>query len=323
MNEHSSVYIGGFSYELGEQEFDLEELVEIQGDPSNIQKLAQMGIKRYRTSEKPVLELAKAAINSFFDKGLTRREEIDGIVFCTNSFWCGREFQEGSLSDFWESLGLGNAYPIASSFSFCGNFLTGARTARNYIKSGDFTNVLLVVADRTAQGVTRVVPPMISIGSDAASCCLLTSQPLTDYEIFPISQSTNARMGQLDPDKDFKAYTQGVAKGVTQNVQKALSHAGIGRKEITGVIPNNYNKWLTPSMVKLAGLSDELVQLDNIPRFAHAGASDICINLSDYTAGLENPKDEYLLLLSTGPAMWGSVVIKGVEKNLTENLSIH
>jgi 3-oxoacyl-[acyl-carrier-protein] synthase III len=305
------VYIGGFSYELGEQEFDIEALAEIQHNQLMIDRLRESGLSKFRTTERGVLEIASVAIRHFLDQHIIAPETVDAVIFCTNSFWSQAEFTEKSLSDFLCDLGMDRAFPIASSFSYCGNFLTGARTACHYIMSGEFTRVLLVVADRTAHSVTRLVPPGISIGSDAASCCLLTSDDtLFELEIESISQSMNAAMGKLDPAKDFKEYTKGVAKGVTMNVEKTLNLSNLTKACITNVISNNYNRWVTPSMIRLADIAVDKLSLHNIGRFAHAGASDICINLADHVATLPNMRDQRLLLLSTGPAMWGSAIVR-------------
>jgi 3-oxoacyl-[acyl-carrier-protein] synthase III len=166
--------------------------------------------------------------------------------------------------------------------------------------------ILLVVADRTANGITRIVPPSLSIGSDAASCCLLTSGKLFDLEISGISQSMDAKMGKLDAGKDFIAYTQGVAKGVVGNIKSSLLKARVEKNNLTRVISNNYNRWVTSAMVR----PTEKVSLENIPRFAHAGASDICINMADHLAASGNSKNEEILLLSTGPVMWGSAIVR-------------
>lgn len=308
----NKVYIGGFSYELGEHVFDIEELEELKGDKKLIEKFHEVGLKQYRTTSRPVLEIAEIAIRNFFSLNIIEPADIDAVIFCTNSFWCSEEFSEYPLTDFLQRLGLSYAYPIASSFSYCGNFLTGARTACNYIKTKEFENILLVVADRTADDITRIVPPMLSIGSDAASCCLLTSDKLFDLEISGISQSMNAKMGKLDAGKDFIAYTQGVAKGVVGNIKNSLRKARVEKNDLTRVISNNYNRWVTPSMIRVADIPVEKVSLENIPRFAHAGASDICINMADHLAASDNSKKEEILLLSTGPVMWGSAIVRSV-----------
>jgi 3-oxoacyl-[acyl-carrier-protein] synthase III len=306
----NKVYIGGFSYELGEHVFGVEELEEIREDKEVIEKLHEVGLRNYRTTSKPVLEIAEMAIRKFFGLNIIAPADIDAVIFCTNSFWCDQEFSEYPLTDFFQRLGLSYAYPIASSFSYCGNFLTGARTACNYIKANEFKNILLVVADRTANGITRIVPPLLSIGSDAASCCLLTSGKLFDLEISGISQSMDAKMGKLDAGKDFIAYTQGVAKGVVGNIKQSLLKSGVEKNDLTRVISNNYNRWVTPGMVRVAGIPVEKISLENIPRFAHAGASDICINMADHLATSGNAKNEEILLLSTGPVMWGSAIVR-------------
>jgi 3-oxoacyl-[acyl-carrier-protein] synthase III len=99
---------------------------------------------------------------------------------------------------------------------------------------------------------------------------------------------------------------------VTTNVEKTLGMSNLTREHLTQVISNNYNRWVTPSMVRVANIPVDKLSLQNITRFAHAGASDICINLADHVATLSDMRDQRLLLLSTGPAMWGSAVVRSV-----------
>jgi hypothetical protein len=48
--------------------------------------------------------------------------------------------------------------------------------AREFVRSGRYHNVLAVVADRFADEDTRIIPPELSVASDAAASCLVTSK---------------------------------------------------------------------------------------------------------------------------------------------------
>ena len=305
---NNKVYIDGFSYKLGEKINKIEELEEIKEDKSLISQLKQGGLVNYHSTDKSPFTIAKDAINLFFDKNVIARNDIDAVIFSTNSFWSHKEFNESGLSDFLMDLELNKAYPIASSFSFCSNFLTSIRTAYQYVKNKEFNNVLVVVSDRLSDETTRLVPPNISIGSDAASCCLVSSNSSLKFELKGISQSINVELGKVDPDKEFTKYMQGVADGVITNINNTLSASKVNKDEINMIVPNNYNKWIAPSMAQLADFPLEKVNMENISRFAHAGASDICINLADIVEKNNDP--EKLLLLSSGPMMWATAILQ-------------
>ena len=125
--------------------------------------------------------------------------------------------------------------------------------------------------------------------------------------------TVNARSGLMDPDKDFLHYTKLVGQGIRSTVNKSFDNTILKREEITKVFTNNYSKTVCHGFLRLIDIPEEKLFADNIPRFGHAGAADICINLHDYLNDQFKETRENLFLLSTGPFMWGSAIINSVD----------
>ncbi len=306
---NSPVYIGDFSYELGENESSIDNLSETK---DTILDLKKAGFERYRYTNHSVLDIVSKSIDKFFFNSKILPSEIDAVIFSVGSFGVTSHVDHSFLSDFLLKHNLKNAYPLMSSLSFCGNFIPALKKGFNYIKSGDFENILVLVSEVIPKDISRVAPPSIAIGSDAASCCLLSKHPFSNYEINSISQSVNVNSGLLDPCQDFLKYVSAVGDGIKKSVTNTLS-----KKEkdynISKVFTNNYSKNICKSYSTLLGLPENKVYLDNISRFGHAGATDICINFCDYLESNKSLEDTFLLL-SSGPFMWGSALINSLSR---------
>ena len=309
----ASVYVGGFSYELGELEYAVEDLEEIKEFPEKVSRLKSSGFSRYRTSKLSVLDLAGKSINKLFSKVDIAPESIDAVIFATSSIGVNNHLSHRFLCDFLLEHGLHNAYPLMSSLSFCGNLMPAFKKGYNYILSGEYKHILLIVADIVSEEFGRIAPPDLAVGSDAAASCLLSVNPEVGFEISDIHESVNSQAGLYDPARDFPRYVKAVSDGIRSVANKTLVATASPSQSVTRVFTNNYNEQTCKSYLRLLGLHQDKIDLSNISRFGHAGAADICINICDYLENHEQGDEESFLLLSSGPFMWGSALIRPVK----------
>lgn len=302
-------YIGGVSYELGEDEFLLENVKELSSNKELITALRRGEFDRIRESNLSVLELLEKSLQRFLNKKIIDPKRVDAIIIATSSLGFTTHLIHSELSAFLIKLGLNNAYPILSSLSFCGNLLPALNTARSYIMSGVFKNVLVVVGDIIPKNTSKLTPPSMAIGSDGSACCLISKDPIFKFEIGKIAFSIAPEAGLLDPDKDFMRYTKLVGEGIKSAVTQNFDQSSIAKDQLSKVFTNNYSHNVCNSFLRLVGVSERLLFAENIPRFGHAGAADILINFCDYLEESEQLKDDNFLLLSTGPFMWSSTII--------------
>ena len=309
--KNKKVYIGGFAYQLGETESQLEELNEIMDNREQISRLRKADFDKFNTSSRTVMELAGQAIDNFFGKTPILPSKIDAVVFATSSFGMSSHLSHQVLCDFMLEKKLTRAYPLISSLSFCGNFLPALKMAYQYVNAGEFKNVLVVVSDIIPIDSSRLTPPDIAVGSDASACCLISEDNFSGFEVNSIYQAVNVNTGMLDPGKDFLEYTKSVGIGIKEAVSRTFAHDldNSIRDGLTKVFTNNYSTNVCKSFLRLMNVSTGKLFGANISRFGHAGAADICINMHDYLHGEDIRDNESMLILSTGPFMWGTALI--------------
>ncbi|MGJ1439617.1 hypothetical protein [Sphingobacterium multivorum] len=305
----SKAYIGGFCYTLGENELGLDEVGELNGNKELIRSLRNGGFEKVRESDNSVLELLGKSISKFLDKTLVDPGSIDAIIIATSSLGFTTHLIHSELSEFLIQMHLQNAYPILSSLSFCGNLLPAINSARSYVSSGIFKNVLVVIGDIIPKNTSKLTPPSMAIGSDASACCLITKNPIFNLEIEKVSFAVDAKAGLMDPDKDFMNYTKSVGSGIRQTIKDTFNYSSEKREDITQVFTNNYSINTCKSFLRLANVPERLFYDKNIARFGHAGATDILINISDYLSESMTGDKNSFLLLCTGPFMWSSTLI--------------
>jgi 3-oxoacyl-[acyl-carrier-protein] synthase III len=304
------IYIGGFSYEVGEHEYGIERLRSLKGNETQIRKFKDAGFAKYRTTDLNIFELAASCMKKLFAKVNIDPKEIDAFILSTSSLGAIDNITHLQLCRFMLDNGLVNAFPLVSSFSFCGNFLTAVHKGYQGIRAGDYKHVLVVTTDVIAQSSTRIAPPDIAVGSDGASACLLSVNNYSGYELQAIHQIAAAPAGMLDPDKDFLHYTKAVGQGIRQVAASIFAGREESRKSISQVFTHNYSHNICRSYCRLIQIPESKASLENVGRYGHVCAADLCINLCDFLEANNHPQEpqEYLLL-STGPFMWGSALI--------------
>jgi 3-oxoacyl-[acyl-carrier-protein] synthase III len=302
------VYLSALAYDLGEEERSVESLTAIPDEIRGL--LGEAGLSSYRTSSRSAVELAHGPVARTLEL-LTPdgRADIRRVIFATNSFEDASIAEQGPTSQMLVDLGLPDASPVGLFLSFCANFHSAVEIAHALVALGGENSVLVVCSDVLSVDDERLVPPNISVFSDAASSFVVTAHP-GPYRLIGTRLRVDSRLGAIDRTAEFVEYMDGVSRGVTGLVDELLGTFEVEREEVTRVLPNNYNRWVCRSMAELVGFSEEHLFLDNVPRFAHAFASDNVINLADFErAGLATA-GSMLALFGTGGFQWGCTLVR-------------
>lgn len=307
MFSNKKVYLTAPSYELGNLK-DIETLDELKEDNQILETLLKFGLKKYAKSHLTPLAMAKQTAKYTLEKVSITRKKIDVLIYATSSFWDSRFYDGKEVSRLSYELGLENAYPIGVFLSECGNIHTAIRTAASLIQTGECRNILVVTTDQTQEGGTRIIPPNISIASDAAASCMVSAEK-GDFEIIHITQHTNAAMSELDINEKSEEYMYAVTEGIKQTLWKAMKFIEKEPRDFQQLITNNYSLLLSKTISDLGGFEFEQVYTENIAKFAHALASDNLINLCDFFNNNYLNSQDLLLLLGTGSNMWGATIL--------------
>jgi 3-oxoacyl-[acyl-carrier-protein] synthase-3 len=305
------VYISGISYVLGELE-SITEIEELQSNAMSMDNFLALGLESYAVSVSSPSEMAIEAGRKCLEETGVLPERIDMVIYATETFG-SPSFSREDIRKFCAALNLRRAYPQGLFLSECANIQTGLRMASDSIISGRSRNVLLVTTDKCMDGDTRILPPNLSILSDGASACLITSEkPSSGFQVIDTFCWTDPELYFVDPSKNFKEYFQRTLAGVKSVGTTLLENNKLHPTDITGVIVNNYNTSIMYTLVTQIGFTLEQTCLNNLAAFGHAFASDNLINLKTHCANINSQKDDLFLLSASGPTTWGAALVKQI-----------
>jgi 3-oxoacyl-[acyl-carrier-protein] synthase III len=303
------IYLKGLAYTLGDAH-DIGELEELRTDPDTLEMLRELGLKSYRKHASTPVEMAGLALRQTLDSAALDGQTIDALIYATNSFWDPEFYRKGEISRLLSRLGVSQAYPLGLFFSECANLQTALRVAASLIRAGECKRVLVVATDKTAESETRLVPPSISVKSDAAASCLVSAEVPGDFEVVFTGQHFNAEAGKIDPHRQVMYYMQSMIEGLSITWEKVRAFTDVKPEDFRQLISNNYNLSVIRTICELLQFEPGQLYTKNIARLAHAIAADNLVNLLDYSKEEKINAGELIMLLGTGPAMWGATVLR-------------
>lgn len=316
MSEEVKVYMTALGYKLGDF-YPISEIKELTIKPEEevLETLLEVGLQNYAKTSLSPIQIAKESIQVTLKKASLTSRNIDALVYVTSSFWNPSVSSTKEISRLIYELDLNNAYPVGVFFSECSSMLTAIRIASSFIKAGEWKNVLVVSSDTISDNDTRLIPPTASISSDAAASCILTSELEEGFEVLYTNQHIDTSMPDIFTIEDMEEIEQFLKasdQGMKKILDKTMKDMRMNPKDFKKIIPINLNSSNSYTISKILDVEIERVFQDNIPRFAHALASDILINLSDFSSHSAIESGHLLLLMAMGTNTWGTSVLSKV-----------
>lgn len=150
----------------------------------------------------------------------------------------------------------------------------------------------------------RVQTDVLTVLSDGAASCVITSSAPSRIEVLGVSQGTNEEIraagGQgLEPTR----------RVISQVADELLARAGVDRDDIRAVVPNNINAEIGRYLTGWMGLDHSLCYLDNISDFGHVNSADNLINLKTFLEDGVAPGD-IVMTISHGYSTWGVSLLR-------------
>jgi 3-oxoacyl-[acyl-carrier-protein] synthase III len=310
MGKGQNSFLTGVSYELGELE-DISSLQALERNPVLLQTFRRLGLDKYGRSSKTPSSLATTSARKTLALTGLRGDEIDLLVYGTSSFW-DRTFAERGVSELLNSCELKRAFPIGVFATECTNVASVLGIAREFLKSGRYHNIMAVFADRFSDDDPRIIPPELSVASDAAASCLVTSnQPPAGFKFRDWLVCAQPSMFTLDLTQNPAEYIKQSGEAIRDMIEQLYSGTGLGPDDFAQLITSNFNLSTARSLSLLSRVPMEKIYVKNIVRFGHA-YSDLLINLADYYEATTLKRKSLIHLLATGPFAFGSVVLETI-----------
>lgn len=312
MNEDKKVYLAAIAYKLGDF-YSIEEVDELKKNPKVLKMLLMLGLDKYSKSDLVASEIAKKSALQTLDQAQIFGEEIDILIYATNSLWNLEGSGLKEIGGLIHDLNLKKAYPIGINLSECGNLQTAIRVATALIKSEKCTNILVITTDKISENTSRIVAPNISVASDGAASFILTSsEKKGEFEVIQTTQHIDVNINYIDPIKQSSFFLEQVMKGLKEISDMALLSMGKEPKNFSQLITNNYNMSVTKSICDTLGFDPKQAYTKNISRFAHALAADNIINLYDFLVENSISTKELIMLIGTGTSAWGCTILSKI-----------
>lgn len=281
-------------------------------------------------------DLAKEAVTKLFEKNVVAKEEIDGILFCTqspdyimpsNAFLIHKEF------DFKSSVWAFD-YNLA-----CSGYIYGLAIARGFIETKLAKNILLITSDTYSRYINENDRSTKVLFGDGAAVSLITSSEDSgifdlelaaegsEYETFYIP-SGGCKMPKSDQTKVMVADRSGnertledihmngfavwkfVSNTVPKQIKELLKRNQMSIEEIDFIGFHQASKLTLNSLSKSLKI-DPATLFTNLDRVGNTVSASIPIALKDAQIAGKLKKGDLMLLSGFGVGLsWGSVIMK-------------
>lgn len=269
-------------YEIGELMDFADEEVKI---PDNLKsRLHGLGYRKYSKYNDSIDSLACAPIKKLFLSDPDVVEKIDAIIIA-------KQKKSFNIISYLRSAGVKDVPVIELGGMDCASLAASICYANLLVSNSIYNNILCCFATIVDDTTELVLEDGAALCSDGSACCIVSSEngivELRDFE-----QSTNFEVYDNGPTMNRPHIYFSFFRTVFEQVMRRRSH-----KPFDHMVPVNF-PLVSNLFPKLVGSTCGQPFLDNIGRFAHAGSSDVLINLRDlYDRGERGE----LLIVGIGP----------------------
>lgn len=307
-------YLHAPSYRVGTLQA-IEKIEGLEQDPETLEDLLAFGLETYAHFDGDPFELAAPAIRETLETSRTDPADVDAVIYATTGYATAREpwmpLEGGDrMRGLLQELAMPRAIPFGVGLSQCANLTASISLASSLVASSQYRNVLIFVADRIPEHMSRVVAPGVTVISDAAASCLVSDRDHGGYEILAVAEHLDWPMLDIRPDQDFAKYLQGTAEGIKTVSDEIYQALGTDANGFSQLLINNVNHSVAGLFSRQTGFPKHKIYTDNIARYAHCDAADTLINFCHYARSRDIAAGELLLLLTSAPFMRKAIAFR-------------
>ena len=291
------------------------------------------GIKerRFVNSNEGPSDLAIPASETAINNANINKEDIDFIIFATST---PDNYVPGSSSIFQNKMGFDTIGALDIRVQ-CSGFIYGISIAEQYIKSGQFKNILVIGAEvqSTAMDLTNRGRDTAVIFADGAGAAIVSSTKkggkiLSTHlhsegkyakELWVESPSSNSKP-TIDSDKinqgrhflkmNGREVFKHAVKRFPEVIIEGLKHNNFKIEDLDILIPHQANLRISKFIQKKLGLSDSQI-FSNIHKYGNTTAASIPIAFSEALIERRISSGNIVVLASFGSGFtWGSCIIE-------------
>lgn len=308
---------------------DLEKLV----DTSDEWIVTRTGMKERRLAEANEFSSdmgAQAALKALHSAGMAA-EEIELILTATMT---PDYISPSTASLIQAQLKAVNAAAMDMQ-SACTGFLYALSTAKAYIESGMYRNVLVIAAEKMSafvdyedrstcvlfgDGAAAAIVSSQGEGWGVESICLGSDGSLAELLTIPAGGARNPASLETVSQRQHYLKMQGneVFKHAVRRMSAAckacLERSGLSESDISWLIPHQANKRIIDAIAKQFNMSEDKVY-QTVHKYGNTSASSIGIALDELLQKEKFTEGEHLLLTAFGGGLtWGAAILSKLSK---------
>jgi 3-oxoacyl-[acyl-carrier-protein] synthase-3 len=294
-----NIILAGGEYVLGDQAMNYTEAKGF-SDIKMPDKPDLWGWGSFYKASGDVLDLKIAAAAKTLEAVSVDPKDVGAVLFCSMHFPPPPQGHTKKVKTFLEALRLGNAYPVGVTLNGCNTLLSAIDMASAMITSRDLRHVLVIAGDAVQDENERF--QSYGIFSDAATSCLVTSQPVEGYDIvrsaFAVDPASMRQEAGFSSDLAVSAS------------RKVFEGTGMRVEDVAMSFSNNIFIPITLLKEQDAGLDPSQIYTRNVKRIGHCFSSDPLINLIDYAHENTIQEEQLFMLSGDSPGLRHSILLK-------------
>lgn len=278
-----------------------------------ISKMTGIKERRWASEDQDTSDLAfEASKKAIEDAGITPAD-IDMIIVATAT---GDMPFPSVANILQEKLGT-RKVPTMDQLAACSGFMYSMITAKQYVQSGDYKNILVVGADKLSKITDLTDRSTAVLFGDGAGAVVIgevsEGRGIISYEMG--SDGNGGKYLYLNKDTGklvmngrevFKFAVRIMGEASTRVVDKA----GLQSDDIDMFIPHQANIRIMESARERLGIEREKMSV-SVNRFGNASAASIPLSISQELENGRIKDDDTLVLVGFGGGLtWGAMVIK-------------
>ncbi|MBF7017510.1 beta-ketoacyl-ACP synthase III [Staphylococcus durrellii] len=278
-----------------------------------ISKMTGIKERRWANEDEDTSDLAyKASLKAIEDAGI-EATDIDMIMVATST----GDYAFPTVANMLQNkLGIGKV-PSMDQLAACSGFMYAIINAQQFIKSGDYKNILVVGADKLSKITDMTDRSTAILFGDGAGAAIIgevsEGRGILSYELG--SDGSGGEYLYLNPDNG-KIFMNGrevfkfAVRVMGEASNKAVAKAGLQPEDVDMFIPHQANIRIMESARERLGLDKEKMSV-SVNKYGNTSAASIPLSMAQELENNKIKDDDILVFVGFGGGLtWGAITLK-------------
>ncbi len=319
----STVRLGSLGWAVGEI-LPIESILDDAAPSDLLERLVKNGFRTCSVANESATELAARSVRETLAPGGFEASDIDAVIYSAGCFGRDRagaplpetarrwELRDAVVDQVLEPNGLRNCQVFGGIWlAGSGNVASIWRLARSLVLAQGYRAVLCVTADVVPRGRTqyRAMRDGIAVVGDGAASCIISADGPGPYVLDGVGQVASPRIGGLSTRHALQKRVE-IMSGIRGAAKRLYETTDTDADAYRWLITNNYARSTRNEFAQITGVGIERAFEGSVARVGHVLAADPLINLAELDATAQLDVDQRVLLLATGPMIWGASAVR-------------